>query len=135
MPVMQQIVLADGQTPAVDHEYDPISLVNNKGDYRELTDLAYQLQASLACTVRPPSVTNYGQRTTWKLTIPVVPSKSSEDECCIPPGTTVRENHVTVEFFFDKTSPKAGAENLLAQLTSLVQDPQFIATCLGQSLR
>lgn len=135
MPQMQDIVLQDSAETPVDHEFKPISLNNNVGEYRELGSQPYQLQPSIVATIRPPTEANWGQRATWRLTVPLVPAKTSEDECCLPPGVKPRVNHVTIEFFLDKTSPRARAEDLLAMLADLVTDTQFRATCLGENLR
>lgn len=136
MPQMSSITLSDTSVdPAVDHVFDPITLVNNVGEYRELSELSYLLQNNIAVTVRPPTPNNWGHRVTWKLTVPVVPKKSNEDECCVPAGAVVRTDHVTIEFFLDKTSPLATGETLVALLQALVADPQFTATALGQGLR
>lgn len=134
MPIMQAIVLDDAQSTPVSHTFKPMSLRNDIGSYADDSTGAVKTWPSITISVRPASQQNQGHKVILKITQPL--NVEPEDgACCVPSGTPVPSNLVTVEFMRNSQSSALDAETLLEFLQQVVLDDQFTLTALGESLR
>lgn len=129
---MQNIVLKDNATPTPNnHTYVPISLVNNRGVYRELAGALIN-QSSIEVSTALATKTNSGSRAQWKL---VLPHPLDPEDACCNVNTPTPESWVSIQSFSSKLATVDEILDLVARLQDLVKDPQFIATLKGEGLR
>lgn len=134
MPIMANIVLDDAQDPAVTHTFKPMSLRNDLGSYADSAVGAVKTWPTITISTRPASTANQGHKTIAKIVLPLA-QEDDPSACCVPVGTPQPASIVSVEFLRHSTSSTIDAETLLAFLQQLVEDTQFTACALGESLR
>jgi len=132
MPTMANIVLE--YPPETDNTFKPMSLVDNMGTYSNVIDGTVQSWPKITISVRPAQVSNNGHKVTLRVTLPLA-RMEDEGTCCVPRGTPLPANVVTIEFLRHNQSSQAAAEEILAYLQQVVNDTQFTACALGESLR
>lgn len=131
---MQAIVLDDAQETPVSHTFKPMSLRNDIGTYADSAEGAVKSWPTITISVRPSSTSNQGHKVILKITQPLTVDQEN-GACCVPAGTPVPSNLVTVEFMRNSQSSSLDAETLLEFLQQVVLDDQFTLTALGESLR
>jgi len=135
MPTMAPIVVEDTTTPEpIEHTFLPMSLDGNIGTYQDSATGTVKSWPKITISVRPSTPANGGHKVILKMTLPVA-RVSEEGQCCVPIGTALPANLVTVEFLRSNDAQAKDAEDALAYLQQVVQDAQFTAVALGQSLR
>lgn len=135
MPVMSNIVLDDATSPTpVAHTFKPISLVDNLGRWNDNSTGTLATWPVITCSVRPAQANNGGHKSIWKIELPLVVTPE-DGTCCVPKGTPLPRNMVTIETLRSVDSDEASISNLLAFLADLATDTQFVAVAKGESLR
>lgn len=131
MARMQNIVLqGTGATPKT-YTLVPQSLVNNLGVWREATG-SFVEREWLTATVRPAANTNFGQKTTVRLSLPHPVDVT--DACCVDKTAMLPASYVTVEFFRHNVAPDASIDDLISELQGLVENADIVKLFTGEGL-